>query len=78
MQGTPFHVGGHPLRILRPTQGVFVQKLFGTGNAHSIETAAAPGVAIYIERSAYFAWLKIAYASHGKTEKVEPKFFVGN
>src|ERR1700719_1257127 len=78
MQGASFHEGGHPLRILRATQGVFVQKPLGTGYAQPVETAAPASVAIDIERGAYFAWFEVTDTSHGKTVKVEKKLLVGN
>src|ERR1700742_5051470 len=78
MQRESFHEGGHALRILRATQGAFVQEPFGTGYAQPVETPPPTGIAIDIERGAHFAWLKITYASHGKTVKVKKKLLVGN
>jgi hypothetical protein len=78
MQRASFHEGGHPLRILRAAQAVFVQELPGTGYVQPVETAASTGVAIYIERRAHFAWLEVTYTSHRKTVKVEKELLVGN
>src|ERR1700681_2881620 len=78
MQGASFHEGGHPLRILRATQAVFVQELPRTGNAEPVEMAAPASVAIDIERGAYFAWFEVTYTSHRKTVKVEKELLVGN
>src|SRR5450631_4273568 len=78
MQRASFHEGRHPLRILRATQGVLVQKPFGTGYVQPIETPAPTGVAIDIERGAYFAWFEVSDTSHRKTVKVEKELLVGN
>src|SRR6267154_2785797 len=78
MQRASFHEGRHPLRILGATQGVLVQKPFGTRYAQPIETPAPTGVTIDIERGAYFAWFEVTNTSHRKTVEVEKKLLIGN